>query len=335
MSRGGSENPFPAPGITVDFATYLEAKFAIDSASLNPGLYRRFREHLERTPDARILDLGTGTGAMLRRIIDFDLRGRVRLVGVDREKKNLAAAKGRVRESLRKRGYRLRPIRESSRARRINAEKQGCELVVDLLGGDLLDERTTASLEAFHCITAHAFMDLMPLEPAVAVILSLLKAGGIFYPTLNYDGQTVLLPEYDQPGFERRVLRIYDRSMECRRLGGRKTGGALSGRRLYRALLDGGLAILGMGSSDWNVFPHGGVHGAREKIFLTAVLSMIAGEARQYRAAAGPSGGTGAKSRLDPTLLEDWQARRLEDVEEGRLSLVVHQLDILAGLPPG
>ena len=303
MSKGGSENSFSIPEMTVDFTSYLEAKFAVDSASLNTGLYRRFRECLERTPEPRILDLGTGTGAMLRRITDFDLSGRVRLVGVDQEEGNLAAAGGLLREILRKRGYRLRPIREDSRTGRfhagpIHAEKQGCELEVDLLAGDILDERTTGSLEAFDCITAHAFMDLMPLGPAVAVIRSLLRDGGIFYPTLNYDGQTVLLPEYEHPGFERRVLRIYDRSMERRRLGGRKTGGALSGRRLYRALQDGGFAILGMGSSDWNVFPYGGGYSARERIFLTAILSMIAGEARQYRTAAGKSGGTALRTWL-------------------------------------
>jgi hypothetical protein len=159
-------------------------------------------------------------------------------------------------------------------------------------------------------------MDLMPLKLAVAIIRTLLKDDGMFYSTLNYDGLTELLPEYEKAGFERRLLRIYNRSMERRRSGGRKTGGALSGRRLYQALLDGGFEILGMGSSDWNLFPSGGSYSEEQELFLTSILSMIEGEAR--------------KAAVDRTLLAAWYAERVEAVRNHSLSLIVHQLDLLA-----
>jgi hypothetical protein len=207
----------------------------------------------------------------------------------------------------------------------VRGRKEGSHIRVQFLLGELLDPGTTGSLHPFDCITAHAFMDLIPLDRGVSIIRRLLKSGGVFYATLNYDGLTVLLPEYGDPGFERLLLRIYNRSMESRRSRGRKTGGSLSGRRLYQALLDGAFRILGVGPSDWSVFPSGGRYNEEQRIFLTAILSMIEGEARRHRRKTG--GGTPA---VDPQRLDLWYSERLEAVQNHRLSLIVHQLDLLA-----
>jgi hypothetical protein len=174
-------------------------------------------------------------------------------------------------------------------------------------------------------------MDLMPLERAVAIIRTLLRSDGVFYSTLNYDGLTVLLPEYGEAGFERRLLKIYNRSMEKRRSRGGKTGGSVSGRRLYRALEEGGFTILGIGSSDWNVFPSGGAYTEEQKFFLTAILSMIEGEALRFRSGSEAGDAAGADPIVDPKLLAGWYADRLEAVRKDRLALIVHQLDLLAG----
>jgi SAM-dependent methyltransferase len=313
-----------------DFPAYLEAKFGIDSASLNAPLYARFRDHLRRIVNPRILDLGTGTGAMLRRIIELELTGQVELIGLDQEGQNLAAGADRVEQVLRHRGYSLGEKRESPETKSIRAGRRGTEMRVEFLRGDILDKCTTGKLAEFDCVTAHAFMDLMPLERAVAIIRTLLRSDGVFYSTLNYDGLTVLLPEYGEAGFERRLLQIYNRSMEKRRSRGRKTGGALSGRRLYRALEEGGFALLGIGSSDWNVFPSGGAYTEEQKFFLTAILSMIEGEARRFRSGSEAGDAGGADPIVDPRLLADWHADRLEAVRKDRLTLIVHQLDLLA-----
>ena len=184
-----------------DFPAYLEAKFAVDSASLNAPLYARFQEHLRRTTDTRILDLGTGTGAMLRRVLQLDLSGRVHMMGLDQEEQNLTAGVDRMEQTLGDRGYSVIEKRRNSAEQSIRGRRGGTEIWVEFLRGDLLDPGTTESLQPVDCITAHAFMDLMPLQRAVAVIRSLLKDDGVFYATLNYDGLTVLLPEYEDPGF--------------------------------------------------------------------------------------------------------------------------------------
>jgi len=118
--------------------------------------------------------------------------------------------------------------------------------------------------------------------------------------------------------------------MEQRRSRGRRTGGSLSGRRLYRALLEGGFAILGMGPSDWNVSLSGGGYAEEQKLFLTAILSMIEREAGRFRTGSGAGKAAGAGPIIDPQLLADWYTDRLEAVQKNNLSLIVHQIDLLA-----
>jgi hypothetical protein len=176
-------------------------------------------------------------------------------------------------------------------------------------------------------ITAHAFLDLLPLARALRVVRRLLVPGGLLYATLNYDGSTALLPEDRDPDFERTLLAAYDRSMELRRAEGELIGGAFCDRRLRAELERGGFRVIGEGRSDWNVQPARvsgpGVPSGRQAlhsaIFLRALLGMVAGE------------GLGAAD-LDPKRLQAWWRRRRADLRAGRLGLAARNLDLLAAL---
>jgi len=169
----------------------------------------------------------------------------------------------------------------------------------------------------FDAVTAHAILDLLPPGEALTRLRGILRPHGLLYTTLNYDGMTTLLPERRDGGFESRLLRAYDRSMEARRWRGRKTAGARSGRRIHDALVREGWRIEAAGASDWAVFPVDGAHSADRQVFLRAMLGFVHGEGLR-------SSGIGRRE------LERWKGERLADVEGGRLGLVVHQLDFLA-----
>jgi SAM-dependent methyltransferase len=302
----------------LDFPAYLESKRAIDSASLNPALFDRFRAFYEGEASPRLLDLGTGTGAMLRRVLDFHPAGDAELAGLDRDPASLEQAAARIRAQLEGAGFRVRS-RASAGGWELRAERAGMRRTVRLLQGDLLDPGTEALPGAggYGLVSAHAFLDLLPVERGLRAIRSLLRPGSLLYATLNYDGSTALLPaDRDEP-FERSLLAAYDRSMEERRLDGEPTAGAFSGRRLYGGLGPAGFEVLGAGSSDWNVFPAGGRYAEGGAFFLKVILAMIAAECLKSPA-------------LEPEALRDWYDRRSAAVDDGRLGLVVHQLDLLA-----
>ncbi len=315
------------------FRDYLEAKIPLDSRSLNPAVLRRFRSLLEAAESPSLLDVGTGTAAMLRRVLEWELRGTVLLCGVDSDPENLQVAGSRLADRLGRRPWTPQPRsgREAAPRAVLRARRSGCAVAVELREEDLLAWMAGAAEEGagpqwpewvaqpFQAVTAQAFMDLMPLAEGVRFLAGLLVPGGLFYSCLNYDGLTVLLPPAAGP-FEEALLRRYDRSMEARREAGLATGGSRSGRRLFAALLQEGFELLEVGGADWTVFPRGGTYAGGDGTVLRAILGMIRAEGRR-------------DVQVAEEALQRWYGQRLSDLESGRLALVVHHLDILARRP--
>ena len=312
--------------LPVDFPAYLEAKIEVDDQSLNPRLLRRVFERVRGLDSPRLLDIGTGTGAMLRRLLDGPLRGRrpagrPQLMGLDVERQSLEVAARRIGADLRSAGWsvevREEPDRLVIRTTQADGGPPGPEVL--LLCGGLFDPGLDDRLGGggFDLLTAHAVLDLMPLEPALGVMRGLLHSGSWLYATINYDGLTVLLPLYDDPGFEQRLLELYELSMEQRRVAGQTTAGRWSGRRLCAGLPECGYSILAVGASDWTVFPGREGHAEARRLFLRTLLTFMAGEAL-------------AGAELSRAAVERWYRRRLEELERGTLALMTHQLDVLA-----
>jgi SAM-dependent methyltransferase len=317
---------------SVDFPQYLEAKVGVDDESLNARVRSQVRRRLRRLGAPRLLDIGTGTGAMLRRLLRFlplPQEGPVLLCGLDGERRGLEVAAEGVRSDLAARGF---PSLQTVGADRFEISVGGGSraaapgdpgLRVSLVRGGLFDGTLRSRLEGgrFDVISAHALLDLLPLGGALAVIRGLLRPGGLLYATLNYDGLTTLIPPYRDPGLEVRLLEGYERSMEDRRLDGRATGGRFCGRRLCATLPEQGYALVGAGASDWAVFPGRGGHSDGRRVFLRAVLTFMAGEALNAR-------------ELSPSEVQRWYRERLQAVADGSLALVAHQLDVLAEVRP-
>jgi SAM-dependent methyltransferase len=158
-------------------------------------LFDNFRAWYEAEPAPRLLDLGTGTGAMLRRVLEFRTAGDALLSGLDSGPMSLESAAGRIRSQLESAGLQVR-VRRTPGRWELEAEGRGRRLGVRLVRGDLLDADPAmlSGLGSHDLVTAHAFLDLLPVERGLRTIRSLLRPGGLLYATLNYDGLTVLLP---------------------------------------------------------------------------------------------------------------------------------------------
>ena len=69
----------------VAFADFLQAKFALDERSLNREVHAAFLDALHSLPKIQCLDVGAGTGATLRRLLNSEYRTPLSLTALDRD----------------------------------------------------------------------------------------------------------------------------------------------------------------------------------------------------------------------------------------------------------
>ena len=280
----------------VAFADFLQAKFALDERSLNREVRAAFLDALHSLPQIHCLDVGAGTGATLRRLLNSELAPPLSLTALDRDLGLLDIARQEAEGWLKNK--RLTAIR----------------FAVD----EVKDHRPD---RLYNVITAHAFLDLAPLPQALRLFAAWLQPGGYLYASINYDGDTTLLPVYDDADFEARLLEHYNHTMEQRRVDGQATGGAYCGRRLHGLLPEYGFDILAHGSSDWNITPFLGEYRDGDAVCLKALLEMIYGEGQR-------------SGQFHHDQLDRWRENRLRLLQQRRLELTIRQLDLLGRYDP-
>jgi SAM-dependent methyltransferase len=304
------------PSMTISFRDYLDVKTALDERSLNPVVRTVFLDTLRGREWLTCLDLGTGTGASLWRLLNAELSAGLAITAVDRDPVLLDIAFKRTTVLLRARGFTV----STPAAGSIRARRGTCHIAIDFIAADLQHFNPVKDAGRFDAVIAHQVMDLLPPRTMAERIAGWLRPRGVFYATLNYEGETALFPVYREVELEDRILAVYDASMEKRRVWDQASGGARSGRRLYGALLENGFAPLAYGSSDWNLAPLRRAYLDRDDLCLIALLDMIRDEATQSGEFSGKA-------------LDLWYRDRLHKLENGELGLIVHQIDLLAEKP--
>lgn len=300
--------------MSVTFRDYLDIKFSLDERSLNPAVKTAFFTALRDRPALACLELGAGSGASIWRLLNADLKARLDITAVDRDRDLLELAQRRTVALLGARGFKV-----TASPGAIKAKQGKRQITVEFIMADLQDFEHDR-LGHYDAVIAHAVMNLLPPRTMAGRILSWLKPRGLFYATLNYDGGTSLLPIYRDQSLEDRILAVYDATMEKRRVEGHSTGSARSGRRLHAALLETGMSVLAYGSSDWNLTPLNRRYLDRESVCLAALLDVVRDEAEQ-------------SGQFTEEELDFWYRSRLRQVRECDLGLIVHQLDFLAEKP--
>jgi SAM-dependent methyltransferase len=300
------------------FQTYLEQKRPIDERSFDPDVWREARRRLLTTDLVRVLDVGTGTGTMARRLMAaWDADGAetatFRLTGVDLEERSLAEARARTKGLLERLGYGIALCGHGGKGRRT-----GRTVFYEY---EQLDALSLGSLGArFDLVTAHAVLDLLPLDAALQAVVAVLAPRGALYTTINYDGSTQFLPSSSNPTFERELLAWYNKTMDDRRVGGMVTGGSRCGSNMIAAAERAGLKVAVVGSSDWHVKPGSNGYLESEHGLLKSLVWMVYVEGRR-------------SPHWECRLVDHWLAERMAQIENGVLALRVVQTDMLAVLP--
>ncbi len=213
----------------------------------------------------------------------------------------------------------------SNQAKSFNWEQAGGrftsnEVVVELklIPTDLASFSKSAA-QQFDIVIANAFLDLLPLKPAVSTLFSLLKPGGLFYFSINFDGLTLFEPPIN-PQLDVEIAEAYHQTMDNRRFEGQSTGGRSAGRQLFSVLNALGANIMSMGSSDWVIHPINQRYPSDEAYFLHFIVQTV------YRALR-------TTDTIKPNDLEHWAEARHQQIEKGELLYIAHQLDYIGRIP--
>lgn len=293
--------------MTYPYTRYLAAKRTVDDRALNRQVLSELCR-LMRPGPIRILEVGAGLGTMVTRLVDWQVihAGEYTMLDVDR--RLLRDAREWLGAWASARGLPLESVADGLRIGNIWVRLVEAELGSYLAGAD----GDPADL-----LIANAFLDLVDVPASLPGLFQLLIPGGLYWFTINFDGETIFQPDHP---CDDEVMRAYHRSMDKRVRYDRSAGESRTGRHLLQHLRAAGAPAVACGSSDWIV--HAGPAGAYphdEAWFLDHILGTIEGA---------------VEGQLDPGHLTDWIAARRRHLASGELIYIAHQLDV-AGRAPG
>jgi SAM-dependent methyltransferase len=295
------------------YPRYLAAKKTVDDRALNRQVFEALAQALRPCQEAgplEFLELGCGIGAMVERLWDWGLLTNARYTAIDLEPENITAARARLPVFARERGLQF----DETQGGEFLFTSPHRSLTVCLEAIDLYHfAAREAGRSAWDVLVAHAFLDLVDLERAVPRLFTVLKPGGWFYFTLNFDGVTIFLPHL-APDLDALIECLYHGTMDERRVNGKPSGSSRTGRRLFSVLPRCGGRILAAGSSDWVVFPGPEGYPGDEAYFLHYLVHTV-------EAALRP------QPLLEEKTLLEWTSRRRRQIDRGELAFVAHQLD--------
>lgn len=291
-----------------DFQRYLAAKRTVDDRAIDRRTLHRLRANLRGLETITILEVGCGTGAMIERLLGLPaLPDYVEYTGVDTDPANVETARSRLPDRLAEAGYDCEHTDGRIRFHR-SARTVSLDLVVDDAVAYVEDQR--AHDREWDVLVGHAVLDVIGLD-ALADLLSAVPGGLCYFP-ITFDGGTRFTPPLPlDTEIETRFHEYLDAKPE---------GSSRAGRETLARLRASGGEILAAGGSDWVVYPHDGGYPADEAYFLHYIVDTIVGALSDDHS-------------IDDAALREWRRTRHSQVENGDLTYVAHQLDLLARAP--
>lgn len=308
-------------------------------------------EGRERAKRLRLLEIGGGVGDLAIKVLETlrDLPLEYTLVDIERD--NLALAEKRVRSIAPDVDVipRYRQPDGPGSAPQRNRQTAACETdpCVYLVQEDVLDISLDLlcsvtgkdAVRPFDAVCGQAILDIVPPRMLLRKMHSIVADLGLVYLPIHFDGQTKIEPVLDL-NLDRRVENIYHDSMKRR--GKRPSGeivsydGSRSGRDLLMHGGRTGFHVEAAGASEWVVLPSSmrsqtgsgstgsgqdaSAYPEDEQYFLSCMLGFIEDELR-------------ASEEMSDRAYKRWSTTRRRQLEEGRLAMFVHNLDVLLRKP--
>jgi len=301
---------FDEASTTFDYARYLAAKTTVEDRALNRHVLAEVC-HLMPAGALQVLEVGAGLGTMVARLMDWGVVGAGEYILLDADGQLLDCSRRWLCDWAAARGPRSDPLPDGLRVG---------DLRVRLVHAELGSYLEAAHAGTADVLIANAVLDLVDVPNVLPGLLRLLVPGGVYWFTINYDGESIFAPGHPHDDL---IMQAYHRDMDERLRHGRSAGESRTGRRLFDRLRAAGAPALAAGSSDWVVSagPDGNYPGD-EAYFLRSILNTIQNALRNRQDQV---------ARAD---LADWLALRGRQLAAGELVYIAHQLDF-AGRSPG
>jgi SAM-dependent methyltransferase len=297
------------------YGQYLASKKSVDDRALNHGVLQWVITRLRRmAAPVRVLEIGAGLATMPARLLEFDGVGAVRYTLLDSDARLLAEARDWLEAWSSQSG---RPTHRDGDELVITGENTSFTLT--FLHREIESFLTDGtSRGAYDLLIGNAVLDLVDVPAALPQLLVLLAFGGTYWFSVNFDGETIFLPEHPD---DQQFMAVYHRSMDERVRDGHPAGDSKTGRHLFGHLRAAGARIARAGSSDWVVFGEDGHYPAHEADFLRHILRTVDEELQRH-------------ADVDRTALAAWIAARSGQLERGELVYIAHQLDFAGTIEP-
>jgi hypothetical protein len=300
---------FDEASMTSGYARYLAAKTTVDDRALNQHVLAGLRRVMPAGAP-KVLEVGAGLGTMVARLMDWDVVGTGEYILLDADRPLLDDSRRWLRDWAAARGLRsdLRP--DGLQVGDLRVRLEHAEL------GRYLEAAHGAPADV---LIANAVLDLVDVPAVLPGLLRLLVPGGVYWFTINYDGESIFEPGHPH---DEQVMQAYHRDMDERVRYARPAGDSRTGRRLFHHLRTAGAPALAAGSSDWVVSagPDGNYPGD-EAYFLRSILNTIENALRSR------------PDRVEPAELASWLAVRGRQLAAGELVYIAHQLDFVGRAP--
>jgi SAM-dependent methyltransferase len=295
---------------------FLSSKKSVDDRALNRGVVDKLRSELKsKTWRPKIVEIGAGLGTMVARLLEWEVLrlGDYTILDVDPE---LIENSGSwLKEWAGRSGFAFHDC-EGQDFCRITGPA-GTNVKISFRCQELGDYLAQEESPQADLLIANAFLDLVDVPNMLKPLFQLLNPNGLFWFSVNFDGETILTPELPE---DRAFMEVYHKSMDDRVRYGRPAGSSKTGRQLFGHLASHGAELHAAGSSDWVVFPQNRKYSGDEAYFLHHIINTIEQE-------------LAGKDEVDGQKLIDWAQCRHQHVEQGELVYIAHQLDVLGSRP--
>jgi SAM-dependent methyltransferase len=297
------------------FTRYLSAKKTVDDRALNKNVWESLKGAIgaqEGGRPVKVLEIGAGIGTMLERALEWELLRSAEYTAIDSMQENVEEALGRIPRWAMAGGYEV----TDGTAGSFRLKGKGQDVLVRFETADVFDFMDRSGTGGqWDLLIANAFLDLVDVPASLPRLLALLRPGGLFYFTITFDGASILQPEID-PAIDASIEALYHETMDRRIIGGKQSGDSKTGRHLFMHLQDAGGELKDAGASDWVVFAGSDGYIADEAFFLHFIIHTMG------LALKGNPG-------LDGAEFDRWLRIRHEQIENGALVYIAHQMDFL------